>query len=167
MDRLLKRSQRVHPAAFCSRDLFLLHDNAPAHKAASIWQFLTPKIVTNIYQHRTLQIYLRQTYFLFPMLKMAFKGLDFADVAEIQEADERKNVQKEEFSAAFQKLYDSAKPVYMPMELILNKNVCVLVICFRFLKNHSQNFGPLCVSLKVVVCNLIHPFIRDFNTNRS
>jgi hypothetical protein len=36
MDRLLKRIQRVRPAAFCSRDFFLLHDNAPAHKAASV-----------------------------------------------------------------------------------------------------------------------------------
>jgi hypothetical protein len=53
---------------------------------------------------------------------MKFKRLHFADVAEIQEAatDELKKVQKEEFSAAFQKLYDRAKPVYMPMELTLN-----------------------------------------------
>jgi histone-lysine N-methyltransferase SETMAR len=29
---LLKRIQRVRPAAFCCRDFFLLHDNAPAHK---------------------------------------------------------------------------------------------------------------------------------------
>ena len=34
MDRLLKCIQQVHPAAFCSRDFFLLHNNAPAHKAA-------------------------------------------------------------------------------------------------------------------------------------
>jgi hypothetical protein len=33
MDRLLMRIERVRPAAFCSRDFFLLHDNAPAHKA--------------------------------------------------------------------------------------------------------------------------------------
>jgi hypothetical protein len=53
---------------------------------------------------------------------MKLKGLHFADAAEIQEAvtDELKKVQKEEFSAAFQKLYDRAKPVYTPMELILN-----------------------------------------------
>jgi hypothetical protein len=43
MDRLLKRIQRARPAALCSQDFFLLHDNAPAHKAASVWQFLTPK----------------------------------------------------------------------------------------------------------------------------
>jgi len=43
MDRLLKRIQRVSPAAFCSRDLFLLHDNASAHKPASVCQILPPK----------------------------------------------------------------------------------------------------------------------------
>jgi len=45
------------------------------------------------------------------MLKMKLKELHFADVAEIQEAvtDELKKVQREEFSAAFQKLYGSAK----------------------------------------------------------
>jgi hypothetical protein len=42
---------------------------------------------------------------------MNLKGLHFADVAEIQEAVtvELKKVQKEEFSAAFQKLYNRAK----------------------------------------------------------
>jgi len=43
MDRLLKSIQRVRPAAFCSRDFFLLHDNVPARKAASVCQFLTPQ----------------------------------------------------------------------------------------------------------------------------
>jgi hypothetical protein len=42
---------------------------------------------------------------------MRIKRLQFADVVEIQEAvtDELKKAQKEEFSAAFQKLYDRAK----------------------------------------------------------
>ena len=42
---------------------------------------------------------------------MKLQELHFADVAEIQEAvtDELKRVQKEEFSAAFPKLYGSAK----------------------------------------------------------
>jgi len=39
-------------------------------------------------------------------LKMKLKGLHFADVADIQEAvtDELNKVQKDEFSAAFQKM---------------------------------------------------------------
>jgi len=43
------------------------------------------------------------------------------DVAEIQKAvtDELKKVQKEEFSLAFQKLYNHAKACIMPMELTL------------------------------------------------
>jgi len=42
---------------------------------------------------------------------MKLKVLHFADVAEIQEAviEELKKIQKEEFSAAFQKVYDRAK----------------------------------------------------------
>ena len=42
---------------------------------------------------------------------MKLKELHFADVVEIQEAvtDELKKVQQEEFSTAFQKLYDCAK----------------------------------------------------------
>ena len=49
MDHLPKRIQRVRPAGFCSRDFFLLHDNAPAHKTASFCQFLKPENVTTLY----------------------------------------------------------------------------------------------------------------------
>jgi hypothetical protein len=78
--------------------------------------------------------------FLFPKLKMKLKGLHFAGVAEIQESvtDEFKKVQKEEFSADFQKCMTLQKPVYMPVELILNKKkVCVFLMCLRFKKNKS------------------------------
>jgi hypothetical protein len=58
---------------------------------------------------------------------MKLKGLHFAGVVEIQEAvtDELKKFQKEEFSAAFQKLYDRAK-------------ACVYAIgaCFEFKKRY-------------------------------
>jgi len=36
MDRLLKCIQQVGPAGYSSRDVFLLHDNAPVQKAASV-----------------------------------------------------------------------------------------------------------------------------------
>jgi transposase len=44
-------------------------------------------------------------YFLFSKLKIKLKELHFADAAKIKEAvtDELKKVQKEKFSAAFQK----------------------------------------------------------------
>jgi len=107
MNRLLKRIQRVRPAAFCSRDFFLLHDNASAHKAANVCQFLTPqKKVTTLYHSPYSPDLSPPDYFLFSKLKMKLKGLHFADVVEIQEAvtEKLKEIQKEEFSATFQKL---------------------------------------------------------------
>jgi hypothetical protein len=101
----------VRPAAFCPRDFFFLHDNASAQKAASFCQFLAPKKVTTHYNPPYSPDLSSPDYFLVPKLKMKLKGLHFADVAEIQEAvtDELRKFQKEEFSAAFQKLYYRAK----------------------------------------------------------
>ena len=61
---------------------------------------------------RTLQIYLCQAIFCSPSWKWSWKDSHFVDGAEIQEAvtDELQKVQKEEFSAAFQKLYNGSKP---------------------------------------------------------
>ena len=89
----------------------MFHDNAPAHKASSVFQFFSPKNVTTLYHPPHSPDLSLPDYFLFPKLKMKLKGLQFAYVAEIQEAvtDKLKKVQKEEFSAAFQKLYDRAK----------------------------------------------------------
>jgi hypothetical protein len=103
MDRLLKRIQRVRPVVFCCRDFFLLHDNAPAHKAASVCQFLTSKNVTTLYHPSYCPDLSPPDYFVFPKLKINLKRLHFADVAKIQEAvtDGLKKFQKDEFSAAF------------------------------------------------------------------
>jgi len=111
MDRLLKRIHRVRPAAFCSRNVFFLHDNAPTHKAASVCQFLAPKNVTTFYHHLYSPDLSPPDCFLFCNLKMKLKRLHFSVVTEIQQAvtDELKKVLKEEFSAVFQKLYDRAK----------------------------------------------------------
>jgi transposase len=106
MDRLLKHIQQVRLAAFYSQDFFLLHDNAPAHKTASVCQLLTQKMLQLVIPPTYSPDLSPPDYFLFPKLKMNLKGLHFADVAEIQESitDELKHVQKEDFSAAFQKL---------------------------------------------------------------
>jgi hypothetical protein len=71
---------------------------------------------------------------------MESKGLHFGDVAEIQEViiDESKKVQKDEFSAAFQKLYDRAKAcIYATGTYVELKRLCFFLICLRFLKNQS------------------------------
>ena len=61
-------------------------------------------------------------------MKIKLKVLHFADVAEIQEAvtDELKKVQKEEFSAAFQELYNRAIAcIYANGAYLEWKKVCV------------------------------------------
>jgi hypothetical protein len=72
------------------------------------------------------------------------KGLHFAGVAEIQEAvtHELKKVQKEELSAAFQKLYDRAKACIYSIGAYFEfkKNVCVLLMCLRFKKISALKF---------------------------
>jgi len=89
----------------------MLHDNAPTHKAASVCQFLTQKNVTTLYHPLYSPDLSFPDYFLFSNLKMNLKGPNFAGVAEIQEdvTNELKKVQKEEFSATFQKLYNRTK----------------------------------------------------------
>jgi histone-lysine N-methyltransferase SETMAR len=157
MDRLLNRIERVRPAAYCSREFFLLQDNAPAHKAARVCQFLTQKNVTTLYYPPSPDLS-PPDYFLFPKLKMKLKGLHFADVAEIQEAvtDELKEVQKEEFSAAFQKLYNRAKAciysyangVYFELK---KKGMCHLHVSSIFKKITPKTFGPNCVCFRARV----------------
>jgi hypothetical protein len=82
-----------------------LHDNAPAHKAADVCQFLTPKNGTTLYHPPYCPDTSLPDHLLYPKLKMILKGLHIMDVAEIQEAitDELKMIQKEAFSAGFQK----------------------------------------------------------------
>ena len=142
MDRLLKRIHQVCPAAFCSQDFFLLHDNAPTHKAARVCQFLTQKIVTTLFQPLNSPALSLPDYFLFPKLKMKLKELHFVDVAEIQEAitGELKEVQKEDFLAAFQKLSNCTKAcIYASRAYFeLKKKRYVSSSCFfDFLKKKS------------------------------
>jgi hypothetical protein len=84
----------------------LLHDNAPAHKATSVCLFwpnpLSPPVLSRFISARLFSV---------PQVENEVKRLRFADVAEAQKAvtDELKKVQKDESSAAFQKMYDHAK----------------------------------------------------------
>ena len=118
----------------------------PIHKAASVCQFLTPKKVTTLTHTPYFPDLSLPDYFLFSKLKMNLKGLHFADVAEVQKAvtDELKRAQKEEFSAAFQKLYNCAKAciyvngVYFELK---KKKICVFLTCPQFLKSSPKTFG--------------------------
>jgi hypothetical protein len=153
MDRLLKRIQRARPIAFCSRDFFLLRDNVPTHKTASVCQFLTQNTLNPVSTPppRYCPDLSPPDYFMFPKLKVKLKGLHFVDVAEVQETmtDELKKVQKEEFSAAFQKLYDRAKACVCTngayFEFKKKKNIFVFLVSSIFKKISPKTFGLQCV----------------------
>jgi len=106
----LKRIQRVRPAAFCSRDTFFLHDNAPTHKAASVCQLLSQKNVNNPLSPPPPRT--PPDYFLVPKLKMKLKRLHFADVADIQKAvnDELKKVERGNCLQLFKNSTTAQKP---------------------------------------------------------
>jgi coproporphyrinogen III oxidase len=79
---------------------------------------------------------------------MKLKGLDFADVVEIKEAvtDELKKVQKEEFSAASQKLSGRAKAcIYASGTYFEQKGMCLPRVSSVFKKFSPKTFGPHCV----------------------
>ena len=129
MDRLLKSIQRIRPAAFCSRDFFLLQDNAPAHRAASVCLFLTPKNVKSLNHTPNSPDLSPPDYFLFPKLKMKLKEPHFADVAEIQEAvtDELEKAQKEEFLRSFSETVRPRKILYICQWSLfwIKKGICL------------------------------------------
>jgi hypothetical protein len=47
MERLLERIRRVRPEFHNSKELFLLHDNAPAHTAGVVARFLARKQINS------------------------------------------------------------------------------------------------------------------------
>jgi hypothetical protein len=73
-------------------------------------------------------------------LKIKLKGLHIADYVEIQEAvtDELNKVPKEEFSAAFQKLYYCAKTCMFANGAYFElKKLCVLLMSPQLKKTQS------------------------------
>ena len=73
MDRLLKRIQRVRPAAFCSRDFFLLHDNAPAPKTILFLPIFDPKRCYNPLSHPVFSRFISATLFSVPLVEKEVK----------------------------------------------------------------------------------------------
>jgi hypothetical protein len=83
----------------------------PVYKTASVCQFFTQKNVTPLYHPLYSPDLSLPEYLLFPKLKIKLKDstLQMLQKSKKPLTDELKKVQKEEFLAAFQKLYDLAK----------------------------------------------------------
>jgi hypothetical protein len=72
MDRLLNRIQRVHPAAFCSRDFFLLHVNGSPTKVHFLPVF-DPKICYNLLSPPVLSRFISTRLFSVPQFENLVK----------------------------------------------------------------------------------------------
>jgi len=106
LDHLISCIQRVHSALYRTRGFFLLHDNAPAHSAAKIRQFLTQKQVATLNHPPYSPDLSPPNYFLFPKVKLQLKGARFDTIEEIQKAvtDQLNKIHAEDFSNAMKKL---------------------------------------------------------------
>ena len=74
MDPLLKCIQRFVQLRSALEICFLLHDNAPAHKAASVCQFLTPKTCYNPLSPPLLSRLISARLFSVPQVENEVKG---------------------------------------------------------------------------------------------
>jgi hypothetical protein len=115
---------------------------SPPTKRQIVANFLPPKSLQSFITPLTFQIYLLQIIF-----SSKFEN-EISDVAEFQEAviDELWKVQKEEFSAAFQKLYERAKSyMYANGAYFEYKKLRVFLMCLRLQKISLKSFGPHCI----------------------
>lgn len=106
--RLRERIRKKCPEKWRSGTWFLHHDNAPAHSALSIREFLAEKKIS-VVPHPSYSSDLAPCdFFLFPRLKSALKGQRFQDVEEIKAntATELKAITLEQFQRTFEKWQD-------------------------------------------------------------
>ena len=87
-----------------SGEWFLHHDNAPAHMALSVQQFLAKNNMTVIPHPPYSPDLVPCDFFLFPGMKRQIKGKRFADVSEVKKKplEVLNNISTEEFQKCFQ-----------------------------------------------------------------
>ena len=86
LERLWKRIRRVRPEYSAPGSWFLLHDNAPVHRAVAVHEFLARKQAC-VLNHPLYSPDLSPCdYFLFARLKLPLKGRLSEDVQDIQGA---------------------------------------------------------------------------------
>ena len=80
LERLWKRIRRVRPEYSAPGNWFLLHDNAPVHRAVVVQEFLARKQVCVLHHPPYSPDLSPCDYILFPKLKLPLKGRLFEDV---------------------------------------------------------------------------------------
>ena len=110
LERLWERIRRVRPEYSAPGSWFLLHDNAPVHRAVAVQEFLALKQVCVLNHPPSSPDLSPCDYFLFPKLKLPLKGHLFEDVQDIQGAvtSTVRAIPQEEMQWSFQSLLDHA-----------------------------------------------------------
>ena len=83
LERLRKKVRRKRSELFANNSWILHHDNAPAHTALSVREFLATKQIT-VLEHPVYSPDLAPSdFFLFPKIKEILKGRHFDDIDDI------------------------------------------------------------------------------------
>lgn len=111
MKRLLSRIRRVRPEYREPGSWRLLHDNAPAHRASQITDFLTKNQIF-LLEHSPYSPDLAPCdYFLFPILHLAMKGKRYATIEVIKQSTTTilNNIPVNDIKHSFDALVERAK----------------------------------------------------------
>jgi len=105
LKRLRDAVRRKRPELWQSGEWWLHHDNAPAHKALSVKQFLTKNSMTQLLHPPYSPDLAPCDFFLFPRMKKVLKGKRFADVEEVKKktTEALKGITLQEFQDCFEK----------------------------------------------------------------
>ena len=84
LERLREKVRRKRPEHFASNSWILHHDNAPAHTALSVREFLATKQITGLEHPAYSPDLAPSDFFLFPKIKEILKGRHFNDIDDIR-----------------------------------------------------------------------------------
>jgi hypothetical protein len=84
----------------------LLYGNSPAHRTSNVRQFRASRSICVIQRPPITHVWHRQTFSLFPKVKLALKGERFSDISDIQRGTTElpKGVSLQHFQRAFEDL---------------------------------------------------------------
>ena len=108
LNKLLQHIRQVWPELHRTGKWMLLLENAPAHSAIHVRQFLAQKMVAVLDHPRYSPDLAPADFFLFPHLKAVIKVARFADVHSIRDrvTDVLRSIPQEAFAECLRKLYE-------------------------------------------------------------
>jgi hypothetical protein len=84
LKRLCEKVRRKRPELFANNLRIVHHDNAPAHTALSMMEFLAIKKITVLEHRPSLPDLAPNDFFLFPKIKEILRGRHFDDIDDIR-----------------------------------------------------------------------------------